>query len=130
MRRPWKCYRRAQNRFEWYQAEVDRCSVGGDGLLLSILNGLKRNGWNDSGRAEFRMMYFPEIANSKANMVEFTKVMEYRIAVTEHYSRGLGKTIPELEVAHELVLSYKTQLSMFYPEPLSRQKFSYVIGHF
>ena len=56
MRRPWKCYRRAQNRFEWYQAEFDRCSVGGGGLLLGILNGLKRNGWNDWGRAEFRMM--------------------------------------------------------------------------
>ena len=23
------------------------CSVGGGGLLLGILNGLKRNGWND-----------------------------------------------------------------------------------
>ena len=60
--------------------------------------------------------YFPEIANSTANMVEFAKVMEYPIAVTEQYSRGLGKTIPELEAAHEFVLSDKTQFSMFTPE--------------
>jgi len=60
--------------------------------------------------------YFPEIANSTANMIEFAKVMEYPIAVTEQYSRGLGKTIHELEAAHEFVLSDKTQFSMFTPE--------------
>ena len=49
-------------------------------------------------------------------MVEFAKVMDYPIAVTEQYSRGLGKTIPELEAAHEFVLSDKTQFSMFTPE--------------
>ena len=49
-------------------------------------------------------------------MVEFAKVIDYPIAVTEQYSRGLGKTIPELEAAHEFVLSDKTQFSMFTPE--------------
>ena len=41
---------------------------------------------------------------------------EYPIAVTEQYSRGLGKTIEELAEAREFVLSDKTQFSMMTPE--------------
>ena len=49
-------------------------------------------------------------------MVQFAKIMEYPIAVTEQYSRGLGKTIEELADAREFVLSDKTQFSMMTPE--------------
>ena len=57
-----------------------------------------------------------QIAQSTANMVQFAKIMEYPIAVTEQYFRGLGKTIEELADAREFVLSDKTQFSMMTPE--------------
>ena len=42
--------------------------------------------------------------------------MEYPIAATEQYARGLGATIDELSPLREHVLSDKTQFSMMTPE--------------
>ena len=44
------------------------------------------------------------------------QVMEYPIAATEQYARGLGATIDELSSLREHVLSDKTQFSMMTPE--------------
>lgn len=60
--------------------------------------------------------HFDAVAQSTANMVKFAQVMEYPIAATEQYARGLGKTIEELADVREYVLSDKTQFSMMTPE--------------
>merc|ERR1711939_1228026 len=61
---------------------------------------------------------FDEIVNSTVTMAKFAEIMEFPIAVTEQYSKGLGKTVSELDFIQKYVLSDKTQFSMLTPEVL------------
>jgi hypothetical protein len=53
---------------------------------------------------------------STATMFKFAQIMEYPVAVTEQFARGLGPTVEELAEARPFVLSDKTQFSMMTPE--------------
>jgi len=60
--------------------------------------------------------YFDRMVASTATMFKFAQIMEYPVAVTEQFARGLGPTVEELAEARPFVLSDKTQFSMMTPE--------------
>ena len=53
---------------------------------------------------------------STSTMFKFAQIMDYPVAVTEQFARGLGPTVEELADARPFVLSDKTQFSMMTPE--------------
>jgi hypothetical protein len=48
--------------------------------------------------------------------VEVSKVMGIPLLVTEQYPRGLGKTVPDIDISKALVVIPKTRFSMIVPE--------------
>ena len=60
--------------------------------------------------------HFDEVVYSTSTMLKFAEIMEYPIAATEQFARGLGPTVEELADARKYVLSDKTQFSMLTSE--------------
>lgn len=62
------------------------------------------------------VLHFPEIVQSANKLLETSKMMDIPLIVTEQYPRGLGRTVPELDITHAKGVFEKTKFSMLVPE--------------
>ncbi|XP_021950863.1 isochorismatase domain-containing protein 1-like [Folsomia candida] len=62
------------------------------------------------------MIHFDEIVSVAKKMVEVSKVMSIPLVVTEQYPRGLGKTVPDIDISKALIVVSKTRFSMLVPD--------------
>ncbi|WKY06278.1 hypothetical protein Q1695_006458 [Nippostrongylus brasiliensis] len=60
--------------------------------------------------------FFPEIAQTATRVISAARILDIPIVVTEHYPKGLGSTVPELEIPSSVLRYPKTQFSMCIPE--------------
>lgn len=60
--------------------------------------------------------HFGEIVQTANKLLETSKVMDIPLIVTEQYPRGLGRTVPELDIGHAKGVFEKTKFSMLVPE--------------
>ncbi|KIH45214.1 hypothetical protein ANCDUO_24749, partial [Ancylostoma duodenale] len=58
--------------------------------------------------------YFAEIVKTSRRLLDAAKILDIPIIVTEHYPKGLGRTVPELDVS-DIKKYGKTLLSMCVP---------------
>ncbi|XP_032817151.1 isochorismatase domain-containing protein 2 [Petromyzon marinus] len=65
-----------------------------------------------------RVIYFPEIVQTSARLLQAARLLGVRAVVTEQYPDGLGPTVSELG-ATDLPTFPKTSLSMVMPEVLA-----------
>ncbi|ESP04714.1 hypothetical protein LOTGIDRAFT_198478 [Lottia gigantea] len=61
------------------------------------------------------IQFYPQILNVSNRMLSAAKVLEMPVIVTEQYPKGLGPTVPELDVSPYKVFP-KTKFSMILPE--------------
>ncbi|KAL5017701.1 hypothetical protein ScPMuIL_005216 [Solemya velum] len=61
------------------------------------------------------IQYFPQIVEVSNRMLQAARILNMPIVVTEQYPKGLGPTVPELDVS-DLKVFPKTQFSMIIPE--------------
>ena len=59
--------------------------------------------------------YFPEICQVAQRLTVASKKLEIPLVATEHYPKGLGSIVSEIDIAHAKVFP-KTQFSMLVPE--------------
>lgn len=59
--------------------------------------------------------YFPEICQVAQRLTVASKKLEIPLVATEHYPRGLGPIVSEIDIAHAKVF-HKTQFSMLVPK--------------
>ncbi|XP_041349041.1 isochorismatase domain-containing protein 1-like isoform X1 [Gigantopelta aegis] len=60
--------------------------------------------------------YFPDILEVAKRLVQATKVLDIPLIVTEQYPKGLGSTVPELDINNAVAVFPKTKFSMVLPE--------------
>ncbi|XP_014286848.1 isochorismatase domain-containing protein 1 [Halyomorpha halys] len=63
-----------------------------------------------------QMVHFNEMVESAKKLISTAKLMDIPLIVTEQYPKGLGNTIPELDIAHAKGVFPKTKFSMVVPE--------------
>jgi len=61
------------------------------------------------------IQYYPHILNVSNRMLKAAQALELPVVVTEQYPKGLGPTVPELDVSRCPIFP-KTQFSMMIPE--------------
>jgi len=61
------------------------------------------------------VQYFPQIVIVAGRLLAGAQVLDIPVMVTEQYPKGLGHTVPELNVSQHKVFS-KTSFSMFIPD--------------
>ena len=59
--------------------------------------------------------YFPEICQVSQRLSAASKILDIPLVATEHYPKGLGPIVPDIDVSHGKVFP-KTQFSMMIPE--------------
>ncbi|KAI3415380.1 hypothetical protein GPALN_004989 [Globodera pallida] len=65
--------------------------------------------------------YFPQIVQVTCRLIEAAKVLDLKILATEQNPKGLGKTVPEIDLKkHGIPVFEKTKFSMCVPD-LQRQ---------
>ncbi|KAF0310048.1 Isochorismatase domain-containing protein 1 [Amphibalanus amphitrite] len=62
------------------------------------------------------IIHFDNIVQTCCKLLSAGKILEVPLLVTEQYPKGLGKTVPALDVAHARVVAEKTRFSMLVPE--------------
>ena len=60
--------------------------------------------------------YFPEILEVAKRLVQFTKILDIPLIVTEQYPKGLLSTVSELDIGHAAGVFPKTKFSMMIDE--------------
>ncbi|XP_013064721.2 isochorismatase domain-containing protein 1-like isoform X1 [Biomphalaria glabrata] len=60
--------------------------------------------------------YFIEIAQIANRLTEASRILEIPLIVTEQYPKGLGSTVPEVNIANAVGVFPKTKFSMVIPE--------------
>jgi len=60
--------------------------------------------------------YFTSLADVAGRLLTASKLLDIPLIVTEQYPKGLGKTIPELNIDHAVTRVEKTLFSMIVPE--------------
>ncbi|KAK9503492.1 hypothetical protein O3M35_010037 [Rhynocoris fuscipes] len=61
-------------------------------------------------------LYFSEIIQSSNKLLQASKVLDIPLVVTEQYPKGLGSTVPELDISHAKAVFPKTKFSMVNPD--------------
>ncbi|CAI9722791.1 domain-containing 2-like [Octopus vulgaris] len=67
------------------------------------------------------IQYFPQIVEVSARMLSAAKILDMPIIVTEQYPKGLGSTVPELDIKDIPVIA-KTRFSMMVSEVENKLK--------
>ncbi|GAB1602901.1 isochorismatase domain-containing protein 2-like [Argonauta hians] len=67
------------------------------------------------------IQYFPQIVDVSSRMLNAAKILDMPVIVTEQYPKGLGSTVPELDVKGIDVIA-KTRFSMMVSEVESKLK--------
>ncbi|XP_037071703.1 isochorismatase domain-containing protein 1-like, partial [Pollicipes pollicipes] len=60
--------------------------------------------------------HFNCVVQSCSKLITAGRILGVPLLVTEQYPKGLGKTVPELDVQHAAVVAEKTKFSMVVPE--------------
>ncbi|XP_045171568.2 isochorismatase domain-containing protein 1-like [Mercenaria mercenaria] len=68
------------------------------------------------------IQYFSDIVTCASRLLEASKILEIPVIVTEQYSKGLGKTVSELDISHAAGVFDKTKFSMVLPEVEEKMK--------
>lgn len=68
------------------------------------------------------MLYFDEIVATSKKLLQVSKVLQLKVIVTEQYPKGLGSTVPELDIQHATAVIAKTKFSMIVPEVVELMK--------
>ncbi|ETN74339.1 isochorismatase family protein [Necator americanus] len=73
--------------------------------------------------------FFPEITQVAKRVIDTAKILKIPIVVTEHYPKGLGRTVPELGLEESIPRYAKTQFSMCVPDvvPLLKDQESVIL---
>jgi len=66
--------------------------------------------------------HFEDIAEVAKRLLEGSKILQIPLIVTEQYPKGLGKTIPELNIEHAELCAEKTKFSMLIPSVEEKMK--------
>ncbi|KAH8234382.1 hypothetical protein KR038_008764 [Drosophila bunnanda] len=62
------------------------------------------------------MPLFDNMVKNADKLTKAGKALDVPLIVTEHYPKGLGQTVAQLDVSHAKLVSDKTLFSMFTPE--------------
>lgn len=62
--------------------------------------------------------YFPQIVETSNKLLQVSKLLDIPYVVTEQYPKGLGRTVPELDIGETKPFE-KTLFSMCTPDVLS-----------
>ncbi|XP_033624673.1 isochorismatase domain-containing protein 1-like [Asterias rubens] len=61
------------------------------------------------------IQFFTEIVEVAKRLTETSRILEIPLIVTEQYPKGLGSTVPELDIKHAVGVFPKTKFSMLLP---------------
>ncbi|XP_067004768.1 isochorismatase domain-containing protein 1 [Anabrus simplex] len=62
------------------------------------------------------MLHFEQIVEVANKLVQTSKILDVPLVVTEQHPKGLGHTVPELDVSHACGVFPKTKFSMVTPD--------------
>ncbi|XP_065336292.1 isochorismatase domain-containing protein 1 [Cloeon dipterum] len=62
------------------------------------------------------MLHFDLVVSAATKLVTAAKILSVPLFVTEQYPKGLGKTVPELDISQAAIVSSKTRFCMLTPE--------------
>ncbi|XP_005109628.1 isochorismatase domain-containing protein 1 [Aplysia californica] len=66
--------------------------------------------------------FFPQIAEISNRLTEATRILDIPLVVTEQYPKGLGSTVPEVNISNAVGVYPKTKFSMVLPEVEEKMK--------
>ncbi|XP_060596140.1 isochorismatase domain-containing protein 1-like [Ruditapes philippinarum] len=68
------------------------------------------------------IQYFSDIVTCASRLLQAAKILDIPVIATEQYSKGLGKTVTELDISHAVGVYDKTKFSMVLPEVEEKMK--------
>ncbi|GAB6019334.1 hypothetical protein CHUAL_000927 [Chamberlinius hualienensis] len=62
------------------------------------------------------ILHFDKIAQAASKLIQVGNILGIPLIVTEQYPKGLGSTVPEIDISHARCVVPKTKFSMVVPE--------------